>query len=302
MHEAAERMRWTRKLGPLQSCRTNHLRRPRIKKDVLINAANERWPAHGCRTQGGARARRPSRKELDNAVRGAPSRGPASSFANRLMVLLQACGKALRDLCARARPDDFGAGSAVATAAPGLPFETLVRGGAAPGVPVGERTCSAPRRLAFGGRDVATPPRRGGAMATNAGAPPPPCRRRRGVGTRPPHGPGVDAHVRRGAQSCLFKEHGPVTPAGVMPACAAARMIGEARVFEAPAARASAPSLVEATVARDFAALFAVARLLSSSASMYVNRRRSRSRRGTQSFGLVQVFNAVLQATLLLVM
>ena len=35
-------------------------------------------------------------------------------------------GKALRELCARARPDGFGAGDAVATAAPGLPFETVV--------------------------------------------------------------------------------------------------------------------------------------------------------------------------------
>ena len=108
------------------------------------------------------------------------------------MVLLQAWAeKALRDLCARARPDDFGAGDAVATAAPGPPVpDRRARGGAVLGVRVVARG-PAPRLSAAAfalaaGRDVATPLLGAGARgapvadaAAAARALPPPRRRHR---------------------------------------------------------------------------------------------------------------------------
>ena len=190
-------MRWTRKLGPLRVVveRTTCVVRASTTKDVLINAANESLVgAQLPYFPRGGPCPPPLPEGLGNNANswGALETGPGFVFREHAVdgVVSSLGGKALRDLCARARPDGFAAGDAVATAAPGLPFETLVHAVA----PFWEsvidaatrRACAAAFALAAG-RDVA--PR----LAARARAHPSPakkCRRRgsgrrRGVGTSP---------------------------------------------------------------------------------------------------------------------
>ena len=161
-------MRWTRKLGPLRLVveRTTCVVRASKTKDVLINAANE--PLAGAQLPyfpRGGPCPPPLPEGLGNNANswGALETGPGFVFREQAVdgVVTSLGGKALRDLCARARPDGFGAGDAVATAAPGLPFETLVHAVA----PFWEspswradllRAYAAAFALAAG-RDVATP-------------------------------------------------------------------------------------------------------------------------------------------------
>ena len=125
-------MRWTRKLGPLRLVveRTTCVVRASTTKDVLINAANEALAgAQLPYFPRGGPCPPPLPKGIDNANSwGALETGPGFVFREQAVdgVVTSLGGPALRDLCARARPDGFGAGDAVATAAPGLPFETLV--------------------------------------------------------------------------------------------------------------------------------------------------------------------------------
>ena len=130
---ATESMRWTRKLGQLSVTveRTTCVVRASKTKDVLINAANESLAgAQLPYFPRGGPCPPPLPEGLGNNANswGALETGPGFVFREQAVdgVVTSLGGKALRDLCARARPDDFGAGSAVATAAPGLPFETLV--------------------------------------------------------------------------------------------------------------------------------------------------------------------------------
>ena len=97
---------------------------------MLVNAANESLAgAQLPYFPRGGPCPPPLPEGLDNANSwGALETGPGFVFREQAVdgVVTSLGGPALRDLCARARPDGFGAGSAVATAAPGLPFETVV--------------------------------------------------------------------------------------------------------------------------------------------------------------------------------
>ena len=126
-------MRWTRKLGPLRLVveRTTCVVRASTTRDVLINAANESLAgAQLPYFPRGGPCPPPLPEGLGNNANswGALETGPGFVFREQAVdgVVTSLGGKALRDLCARARPHGFGAGSAVATAAPGLPFETVV--------------------------------------------------------------------------------------------------------------------------------------------------------------------------------
>jgi O-acetyl-ADP-ribose deacetylase (regulator of RNase III) len=161
-------MRWTRKLGQLSVTveRTTCVVRASKTKDVLINAANESLAgAQLPYFPRGGPCPPPLPEGLGNNANswGALETGPGFVFREQAVdgVVTSLGGPALRDLCARARPDGFGAGDAVATAAPGLPFETVVHAVA----PFWEsaswradllRAYAAAFELAAG-RDVATP-------------------------------------------------------------------------------------------------------------------------------------------------
>ena len=114
-------MRWTRKLGPLRLVveRTTCVVRASRTKDVLINAANESLAgAQLPYFPRGGPCPPPLPKGIDNANSwGALETGPGFVFREQAVdgVVTSLGGPALRDLCARVRPDDFGAGDAVAT-------------------------------------------------------------------------------------------------------------------------------------------------------------------------------------------
>ena len=120
--EAAESMRWTRKLGQLSVTveRTTCIVRASRTRDVLINAANEALAgAQLPYFPRGGPCPPPLPEGLGNNANswGALETGPGFVFREQAVdgVVTSLGGKALRDLCARARPDGFGAGDAVAT-------------------------------------------------------------------------------------------------------------------------------------------------------------------------------------------
>jgi hypothetical protein len=114
-------MRWTRKLGQLSVTveRTTCVVRASKTKDVLINAANEALAgAQLPYFPRGGPCPPPLPQGIDNANSwGALETGPGFVFREQAVdgVVTSLGGKALRDLCARARPDGFAAGDAVAT-------------------------------------------------------------------------------------------------------------------------------------------------------------------------------------------
>ena len=114
-------MRWTRKLGQLSVTveRTTCVVRASTTKDVLINAANESLAgAQLPYFPRGGPCPPPLPQGIDNANSwGALEMGPGFVFREQAVdgVVTNLGGPALRDLCARARPDGFGAGDAVAT-------------------------------------------------------------------------------------------------------------------------------------------------------------------------------------------
>ena len=104
-------MRWTRKLGPLRFVveRTTCVVRASTTKDVLINAANESLAgAQLPYLPRGGPCPPPLPKGIDNANSWrALETGPGFVFREQAVdsVVTSLGGKALRDLCARARPD-----------------------------------------------------------------------------------------------------------------------------------------------------------------------------------------------------
>ena len=174
-------MRWTRKLGQLSVTveRTTCIVRASKTRDVLINAANEALAgAQLPYFPRGGPCPPPLPKGIDNANSwGALETGPGFVFREHAVdgVVSSLGGKALRDLCARARPDDFGAGSAVATAAPGLPFRPSCTQSRRSGSPRrGAWTCSAPTRRRLRSRRAGMWRRR--CLARGRGAHPSPTR------------------------------------------------------------------------------------------------------------------------------
>ena len=120
--EAAESMRWTRKLGQLSVTveRTTCVVRASKTRDVLINAANESLAgAQLPYFPRGGPCPPPLPEGLGNNANswGALETGPGFVFREQAVdgVVTSLGGPALRDLCARARPNGFGAGDAVAT-------------------------------------------------------------------------------------------------------------------------------------------------------------------------------------------
>ena len=158
---------WTRTLGPLRVvvAKTSCVVRASTTTDVLINAANESLAgAQLPYFPKGGPCPPPPPEGLNNANSwGALETGPGFVFREQAVdgIVTSLGGPALRGLCARALPANFAAGSAVATAAPGLPFETLVHAVApfwdSPAWRADVRRAYAAAFALAAGRDVATP-------------------------------------------------------------------------------------------------------------------------------------------------